>query len=376
MIKVDIATKIVAPETSIWVVFPGRARRNLKIFLGNDAIFLETPGINLTPQIAGNVAAIRQRVRMSSAIGEYLRGTGPTEVPSRILADYSDGPLDSGSQTVLAANVRKMFGKMKKGDLVIVPDHLFLPVHFAEVTSDFLAKDVLTIDRYPNEEVPVRRVRWLNSGVPRNLIPPDLQQTFLSKPPAISYVGRSFQTDEFFRLAYPAFILAEKSAILIDGPRYSGHNPLATHEANHLVAYYIAAFAAIEQDRLPEFSRLDVQQAIAKFFDEDLVQSFTQNYNSPGQSALSARSAILGAFVSVGIAVALTGLAASHWKDGVEVTNSVSPSDEHTKDSAIKLDFLFKSLSKDKIDELKELAKKSKKNIGLRTPVKVESGTP
>jgi hypothetical protein len=373
MIKVDIATKIIAPETSIWVVFPGRARRNLNIFLGNDAIFLETPGINLTPQIAGNVAAIRQRVRLSLAIEKYLRATGPTHDPSRNPDDYPDGPLSSGSQ-VLAANVRKMFNRMKKGDLVIVPDHLYAPVHFAEVTSGFLAQDVLTIDRYPTENIPFRRVRWLNSGVARNLIPADLQQAFLSKPPAISYVARSFQADEFFKLAYPAFILAEKSAVLIDGPHYSGHNPLATHEANYLVAYYIAAFAAIEQNCLTEFSKLGVHQAIEKFFDQNLVQSFTQNYNSPGQSALSARSAILGAFVSVGIAIALTGLAASHWKDGVEVTNSVSPTDEHTKDSSIKLDFLFKALSKDQIDELNKLAKKSKKNVGLRTPVKVTPG--
>lgn len=50
MLKIDIATKIVAPDTAIWVVFPGRARRLLNIFLGNDAIFLETPGIKLTPQ--------------------------------------------------------------------------------------------------------------------------------------------------------------------------------------------------------------------------------------------------------------------------------------------------------------------------------------
>ncbi|WP_166295025.1 hypothetical protein [Bradyrhizobium sp. 2S1] len=159
MIKVDIATKIVAPETSIWVVFPGRARRNLKIFLGNDAIFLETPGINLTPQISNNIAAVRQRVRLSSAIEDYLRATSPTKAPSRNLSDYSDAPFKGGGQTTLAANVRKMFGKMKKGDLVIVPDHLYAPVHFAEVTSDFLAKDVLTIDRYPSTVVAVHAGR-------------------------------------------------------------------------------------------------------------------------------------------------------------------------------------------------------------------------
>ena len=158
----------------------------------------------------------------------------------------------------------------------------------------------------------------------------------------------------------------------MDGPRYDGLNPLATHEANFLVAYFIAAFSAIEKERLPEFAKLEVQIAIEKFLDRELIQSFTQNYNSPGQSGLTLRSAILGAFVSAGIAVALTGLAAPDWKSGIEVTNSVSPSDDHTQDAAVNLDFLFKALGKQEIDELNKLAEKAKANIGLRTPVKVE----
>jgi hypothetical protein len=313
---------------------------------------------------------------MSAAIAEYLRATGPAKVPSHNFSTYPDGPLEDGGQKVLAANVRKMFGKMKKGDLVVVPDRLFAPIHFAEVVSDFKPDDTITIDRYPNEAIPLRRVRWLNNGVPRNLVPIDLQQTYLSKPPAISFVARSFQSDEFFKLAYPAFIQAEKSAVIMDGPRYDGHNPLATHEANYLVAYYVAAFNAFEQDKLTDFAKLPVAAAIEAFFNRDLIQSFTQNYNSPGKSGLSLRSAILGAFVSAGIAVALTGLTPAQWKAGVDVTNSISPTDEHTKDSAIALDYLFKAMGKQEIDELNKLAEKAKENIGLRTPVQVEVAKP
>lgn len=376
MIKVDIATKIIAPETGIWVVFPGRSRRLLNAFHGHNAIFLETPGLDLRPEKANDVAAIRQRVRMSHAIQQYLRATGPTKTPSRNPDSYEDGPLEDGSLTVLATNIRKMFAKMKVGDLIIVPDKLFAPIYFAEVVSDFLAKDTISIERYGNERIPVRKIRWLNDGVSRNLVPISLQQKYLSKPPAISAVGRSFQSDEFFKLAYPAFILAEKSAVIMEGPKYDGHNPLATHEANFLVAYFVSAFNAIENNKFEEFLSLGVKPAIESYFDPSLIQSFTQNYNSPGKSGLTAKSAILGAFVSVGIAVALTGLAASEWNKGIEVTNSISPTDDHTKDATVKLDYLFKSLGQKEIDELNQLAEKAKKHIGLETPVQVQAGEP
>ena len=82
MIKVDIATKIVSPDTAIWVVFPGRGRRLIKMFLGNNAIFLETPGIEITPELLvnnrTNTDILRQHVRMSVAIANYTLSRSST----------------------------------------------------------------------------------------------------------------------------------------------------------------------------------------------------------------------------------------------------------------------------------------------------------
>jgi hypothetical protein len=152
---------------------------------------------------------------------------------------------------------------------------------------------------------------------------------YLSKPPAIAQVLRSNDTEEFFNLAYPAYVLADRSAVIMDGPKYDGKDPLATIEANYLVSYFIAAFGAIEKDKLPEFAKLNVQGAIAKFYDRSLVQSFSQNFNSPGKYGLIALSAILGAFVSVGISVSLKGYSENELRQGIEVTNSMSPADAH-----------------------------------------------
>ena len=172
-------------------------------------------------------------------------------------------------------------------------------------------------------------------------------------------------------------MLAEKSAVIMDGPRYDGKDPLATTEANYLVSYFISAFNAIEQDNLDKFSQLSVSAAIAAFYDKELVLSYTQNFNSPGKFGLSALSAALAIFVSAGIALSLQDLPLKSLQAGISVTNSVSPNDAHiAKDSGIKLEYLFNSLHKQQIDEINDLAKKAKKQIGLTTPVKVEGKTP
>lgn len=370
LIVVDIATKIIPSNAAIWVIFPGLGRRFLDIFLGNDAVFLDTPGIRLSSAVIKNVARLRQHTRMSGAVADYVRKGGTP--PSRNPTTYSDDKLEDGHDRVLASNVRKLFGKVKKGDLVIVPGKQFAPVYFGEVVTDFDPEDSLAIARYPNEEIPVRKVKWLNDGVPRHQIPLDLQM-YLSKPPAIAQVARSAVSDRFFNLAYPSFVLAEKSAVIMDGPQYDGKHPLATYEANVLVSYFISAFSAIEREELTTFAKLDVFAAIDQFFDESLVQSFSQNFNSPGKFALAALSAAMAVFVSGGIAISLKGTNAESLKSGIEVTNSVSPHDAHiAKDAGVKLGYLYKSLHKDDIDKLNGLAKRARKNIGLRTPVKVE----
>lgn len=310
------------------------------------------------------------------AIAQYHLHSETKKIPSRNSNRYSEEPIKTPSHRVLASSVRKMFGRMKTGDIVIVPGKIFAPVYFGEVTASFNPEDTISIERYSNEGIPYRRVRWLNDGVPRTAIPPHLQ-TFLSKPPAIAHVNRSDETEEFLRFAYPSYVLADKSAVILDGPQYDGKDPLATIEANYLVAYYIAAFHAIENDELDSFAKLDVQSAIDRFYDRDLVQSFTQNFNSPGKYGLSALSAVLGAFVTAAIAITVAGLSPADIGRGVEVTNSVSPEDEHiNKDSGIKLDYLFKSLHNKEIQELNELGKKAKKKIGLTTPVKLKVKKP
>lgn len=370
MIHFDIATKIVSPDTNIWVVFPGRGRRYLETFLANEAVFLETPALDITPAAVNEVKRIRQHVRMSLAFQDFHKKGG--KAPSRRVATYPDDVFDEARFTVLAANVRKLFGRVKVGDLIVVPGKLFAPVFFGEVIEEFDPQKSIEVGGFAGEKIQYRAVKWVSNYVPRNLIPADLQ-IYLSKPPAIAKVPRLPNTDEFFRFAYKSYVLAEKSAVIIDGPRYTGKNPLDTIEANYLVSYFIAAFNAIESDKLLEFSKLDVSDAITRFYSPELVVSYTQNFNSPGRFGLIAASSVLAIFVGLGATMAISKLPATAFQNGISVKNSLAPGDDGVaRDAGVKLDYLLKSLGKDQIEDLQKLGDQSRQKIDLQTPVKMK----
>lgn len=163
---------------------------------------------------------------------------------------------------------------------------------------------------------------------------------------------------------------------MIDAPDYSGKNPNDTIESNELLTYFIAAFNALEQDKIDIFCDLSFDEASKIFFNPDLVVSFTQNFNSPGKYGLLAASAVLSAFVSLGIAVSVNPNGPKYFQNGIDVTNSISPSDKSVaKDAGVKLDYLMRSLGKsakgsDHLDKIQKFGTDSKKKIGLNSPVK------
>lgn len=371
MLIFDIATKAIEPSTAIWVIFPGTNRRLLSSFLQFNAVFLETPGLNINKAAIQSTAAIRQHVRMSQTLRRYHESSVAKTAPSRRASTYSDQPFD-GKGRVLAGNVRKLFAKMKIGDLVIVPGRsAFGDVSFGEIISDFDPKDTLTVKSFA-DEIQYRRVRWVTTNVPRQSIPIHLQG-YLSKPPAIAAVPRSEFTDEFFSFAYPSFVLADKSAVVLRGPGYDGKNPLDITEANIIVSYFISAFNAIDKNKLAEFSQLEINAAIEKFYNRDLVISYTQNFNSPGKFGLLAASAVLAGFVSMGVAISISQKSPDIFQGEIKVTNSVSPLESDVPSEAgIKLGHLLKSLGKDKIEKVQKYGAESKNKIGLNTPVKIE----
>jgi hypothetical protein len=243
---------------------------------------------------------------MSNRYAEYLTGGFGGSPPPLDPSRFDNSNFKEGTNRVKTANIRKMFGLMHVGDLVVVPGTIFDPILFGEITSGFDYRERRTINaRQSAREVHFREVEWNRVDVLRGELPRSLQM-YLSKPPAIANVPRDKNTEEFFHYAYESYIYNDHSFELFRAPDYSGKDPRETEDANRLICYFIAAYAAIEEEKLESFLKLDFDQALDKFYNEDLVLSYSQVFRSPGQIGLMAAGVLLGGFVTVCTAIAVT----------------------------------------------------------------------
>jgi hypothetical protein len=103
----DIAAKLVSPDQQIWTIFPGLGRRYFGRFHDEGVIFLEMPGINLTPRALEDDEVLRQHVAMSLAFIKYYRG-GTGSPPSRRPESY-DPPKNARSAPLSAMSAVCLF---------------------------------------------------------------------------------------------------------------------------------------------------------------------------------------------------------------------------------------------------------------------------
>jgi hypothetical protein len=142
-VTLDLATKIVEPTQNIWAIFPGLARRFFNEFQTQNVVFLDMPAIDLTLQALTDDSVLRQRVAMSRAWRAYLRGS-ESKIPSRMPSAYEI--LRDPSTGAAVGNVRSLFSRDKRGDLVLVGKYdIYEPVLIGEIQSDFQPLDTIKI---------------------------------------------------------------------------------------------------------------------------------------------------------------------------------------------------------------------------------------
>ena len=369
----DIATKLIDPKTNIWVVHPGRNRRFYSRFLQSNTVFLELPALNAGRKTFDEIGRSRQHVRMSL---EHIRRYSSSDVssrPSKNPANYSDQAGD-GQFNTWVGNARKLYGTAKVGDLVVVPGKgAYAPVLFGEIATPFNPSDTIRVEQFNFADIQTRQVKWISTNHYRRDLPPHLD-IHLSKPPAIRSVSRGKGNgDGFFEYAYPSYILGDVSVAQIYGPRYSGKNPLDTYPATRLIAYLVSAYAALEKGKDGELSRLGIDQVIEQYYDPTLIESFTQNFNSPGGFGVRAKTPLLAMIVTLGVTIAVGGFDPMSLLSGIVVENSAAGGPDQVGDQAgEKVKYLMNALGADRVREMQEIGDEAKKTIGLKTPVRAK----
>ena len=177
-VTLDLATKIVEPTQSIWAIFPGLARRFFNEFQTQNVVFLDMPAIDLTVQALAEDSVLRQRVAISRAWRAYLRGSDP-QIPSRLPSAYDI--LRDASTGAAVGNVRSLFLAPNVGIWSSWGNTTSTAVLIGEIQSDFQPLDTIKISRYGEEDIPVRKVRWLNSNTQRRFLSKDLSRRLSSR---------------------------------------------------------------------------------------------------------------------------------------------------------------------------------------------------
>lgn len=373
-IEFDIATKIVPPDQKIWAMFPGTARKFFGIFAQEDVVFLDMPGLTLSARILEDNKLLRQHVAMSEAWAEY-HYSGGGKVPSRRPDDY---PVKKNrSFNSLVGNVRHVFADMKRGDLVLVgASTQYDPVLVGEIAdSPFIPEKFVYFERYGRERIPARRVHWLRNNFERRHLSQGLS-LLLSNRRAVITVPKTQFAEEVYQIAYGDYVAGEHSRYIYEGKKYKNIG-LAILPGIKLISYFCAAFNACEIGEIEAFAALDIDGAIANYFEQDVLNSFEVDFRSPGEYVLRAKRAALPLFVAVLISASGSDISLTTAR-AAEVTNSatstvVAPApiqDECTLEVEEKYKAIMEALNTELFEKICELNKEAQQGVGLKVDVK------
>jgi hypothetical protein len=374
----DLSSKIVTEEQNAWVVHAGRARKHFPGFVGEGAVFLETPFLKIDRKIVENKNLLRQAVRRSKAFEKHYGTTG-SQVPSELLSDYPSDPFEETRLTSITGSIASLFGRAKVGDIVMVPGRddvngmLQSSIRFGEIVSDFKSDDVLKSTNTGLMEVPYRQVRWLNS-VPRRKISYHLERK-IGKPPAVRKIGIEKETEEILKYTFPSYIFSGNSSSLITGDRYDGPDFLLLNKCGELISALIAAHAFFSKPEnrvnLNINSITDIEGFTNLYFPDARIDNIEVGFSSPGSWRIMGATVTLGAFVALGIAIFSSDLTASQLTTDLTVTNSVSQSDDSSARLSESMGLFLQSLEPTQFEKLSKIGRKGKEKIGLKSPVKI-----
>ncbi|MDX8518737.1 hypothetical protein [Mesorhizobium dulcispinae] len=371
--KFDIAAKLVLPSQRAFVVHAGRARVNYDEFVQNDIVFLEAPYLRLGDISLNSKGNVRRAIRRSIALRNHAETTG-SQQPSELTKDYDDGTFQESDLQTLSGSVARLYGRAKKGDLVIVPgrdsyDGLYRPViRFGEIASDFSASDIYDGNRLASQKVPFRKVRWLNV-VPRKEISIRLERR-IGKPPAVREIKIDRDSDELLRHAYDSYIFEGNSSSVVSADKYDAADFVVLNRASDLIAFLVSAHAVVSRNVGSPLSIGDIEAFTEQHFRDARVENIEVDFASPGYWRIFGASVSLAAFVALGIAVLSSGVPANVLASGIEVTNSVSPEDGTAKDLEKSMNLLLRSVDKLQLHKAVRTANNAKKAIGLQSSTK------
>lgn len=369
----DIAAKLVSPSMRAWVVHAGRSQLNYKDFAQEKLVFLEAPYIQLNKKTLATRTGIRQALRQSIAWRKHAETAG-SQVPSQKLSDYSDAVFHDHTLQALSGSISRLYGQAKAGDIVIVPgrdihEGISRPIiRIGEIASEFNPQDIYSGGRLANQSVPVRRVKWLNL-VPRKNVSLHLERK-IGKPPAVREIKIEKDTEELLKHAFESYVFEGNSSGLVIADKYDGSDFITLNKSSELIAFLVSAHAVFVKGVSTPQKIHSTQDFTAQYFKHASIENIEVDFASPGYWRIIGATVSLAAFVALGVAVFSSGLSADTLIKGIEVTNSVSPTDPTAKALEDSMNLFLKSVDKLELEKAVKSAIEAKQVIGLQSSAK------
>lgn len=371
MTTFDLGAKVVTNLQKAWVVHAGAGLQHSVDFLQKEAVYLETPQLDLADVDLKVRGEVRRALRRAEAFDLHINTTG-SSAPSKTLKDYKDDAFDESALTALSGGITRMFGVMKKGDLIMSPgiiagESYNTPViHFGEVISDFEVADIISGSKTKSQKVPYRKVLWLKS-VPRKEISLYLDRK-IGKPPALREIAIERDTEEILQHAYKSYIFENTSSGMIEASKYDGSDFITLTDSQRLIAALVAAHHVFSgQNQVAQIPDLDA--FIQQNFKNAAVENIVVDFASPGFWQLIGASTSMAAFVGLGIAILTSDVDLQTLPDLLMVTNSVSPASEVEADIGENMKAFIKSLDNLELAKARATAHQAKEDIGLASSV-------
>lgn len=332
-VEVDLNTKVVAPDLRIWRIFPGQRYEFFEHFLSQEAVFLDLPGIELPNEdVDAQTPFLKQRLIVADLISKWIDASlrvasapdaSSPEKPDRNLASHGNAPWYRGYKNNLGA-VINLFGRAKKGDLIILPNRLntreILIGEFLDAPSARVSVNIP--EMFLDESVPGRRVRWFEP-VDEIRIPKALSET-LRIPNPISQVSRDIY-GVILENSYGSYVLGEEYAtrFATKAPDFSAQNAFDFGVLAKL-------FSAVVADR--DAGKLSLETIQRRYLNSILPPEYQPtisiNINSPGFINLRG-STIAPIFISAMFALFSTANASEKPEPrDVTVINSAATADD------------------------------------------------
>lgn len=299
MVVLDIRAKKVDEDAQIYVARPGGNYRFFELFVENNFVGPDLPGLDLPAFEDIEEVSLAAHVARAAAIRRWhLAGRREDLAPERAIDEYLN-QKSSRSVSQLTRVARAYFSRMKEGDLIIVPPGSFRAhAHIGELSAPPNVVYDLSTDRYGRDQLQGRRVNWLAS-FPKSDLPASTLDA-LQKPSPLIALPRDYMP-KIFRRAYGTYY---------GGGEYSVRFEVSSEKFRTIDDLYIQGFFNFVTENSARLRRGD--ENLAKFSDgafavkgADTPELYT-NVNSPGGISLKSPTPvtiIISAMLTLAIVV-------------------------------------------------------------------------